>query len=413
MAYGSPKQSIEYGIIGEPASFTTKWNHLELGWSFDVGSEDIDVLGLRIKMPDVQTSNGNLWLSDGTLLKTVEITAIAEEWSEAYFDEPITLVSGNIYVISFYNPGNRYQESASSFVFNSKITYVSGHYGSTQGSFPADKESDGLYPVVDIIIRNGGEPDSEPEEPENHISYYLTETASLTAVANAIRAKTGSADSLAFPSGMVEAISGFTGGEDLDAELATQSEIIDQIVSAIENKSVGGGGESGGGGGVVSRLYSFTGADMLQANIATGQGYLTSEGKANAGDNGSLRSYYFVAEILTRLIYANNKTERLTATEKKSLIVDFKLKDGVNATCQYAIWFIHSSGANKINGASESTKYTLDKNKDCTDTGWIDLGTAINVPEDCKFFWINFRKADNATITPDELEYLDVWQVSV
>lgn len=105
---------------------------------------------------------------------------------------------------------------------------------------------------------------------------YLVQDTSLTAVADAIRAKTGSADSLAFPSGMVEAISGFTGGEDLDAELATQDELIDQIVSAIENKSAGGGGSSGGGllidwgvsggafdGEAYSGVYTETGSMVL------------------------------------------------------------------------------------------------------------------------------------------------------
>lgn len=41
---------------------------------------------------------------------------------------------------------------------------------------------------------------------------YLVQDTSLTAVADAIRAKTGSADLLAFPSGMVDAIAGIASG---------------------------------------------------------------------------------------------------------------------------------------------------------------------------------------------------------
>ena len=82
----------------------------------------------------------------------------------------------------------------------------------------------------------------EPEEPENHAPHYLAQTSSLKAVADAIRAKTGGTDPLMFPDGMTEAIAGITGGEDLDAELANQDELIEQIMTAIEGKVAGGGG---------------------------------------------------------------------------------------------------------------------------------------------------------------------------
>lgn len=41
---------------------------------------------------------------------------------------------------------------------------------------------------------------------------YAVNSESLTAVADAIRAKTGGTDLLAFPDGMVEAIGGISGG---------------------------------------------------------------------------------------------------------------------------------------------------------------------------------------------------------
>lgn len=71
---------------------------------------------------------------------------------------------------------------------------------------------------------------------------YLVQDASLKAVADAIRAKTGGTEPLMFPGGMTEAIAGITGGEDLDAELENQDELIEQIMTAIEGKVAGGGG---------------------------------------------------------------------------------------------------------------------------------------------------------------------------
>ena len=41
---------------------------------------------------------------------------------------------------------------------------------------------------------------------------YFVEDASLSAVADAIRAKTGSTDKMTFPNGMVDAIGGISGG---------------------------------------------------------------------------------------------------------------------------------------------------------------------------------------------------------
>jgi hypothetical protein len=44
------------------------------------------------------------------------------------------------------------------------------------------------------------------------MAMYSVKSESLTAVADAIRAKTGGTDLLAFPDGMVEAIGGISGG---------------------------------------------------------------------------------------------------------------------------------------------------------------------------------------------------------
>ena len=76
----------------------------------------------------------------------------------------------------------------------------------------------------------------------------LVEETSLTNIANAIRSKNGTAAKYK-PSEMANAISNITTSEDLTSELTTQNTLIttqettiDDIVSALQNKSAGSGG---------------------------------------------------------------------------------------------------------------------------------------------------------------------------
>lgn len=143
---------IEYGILTESGSYNAHTNKWEMGWAFTVGDEDINVCGLRIKLPAAQTSIGHLWSSSGTLLASVSITAVAGKWVEAYFAEAITLTAGKTYVISYYNKSTRYASTKGQFTFNPKITFVSGRYIDTQNAFPSNTEGDNVYPMIDIII---------------------------------------------------------------------------------------------------------------------------------------------------------------------------------------------------------------------------------------------------------------------
>ena len=66
---------------------------------------------------------------------------------------------------------------------------------------------------------------------------YLVQDTSLTAVADAIRAKTGSADLLAFPSGMVDAISGIAsggGGVNVQSGSFTPAEALSSYTVSVE-----------------------------------------------------------------------------------------------------------------------------------------------------------------------------------
>lgn len=60
---------------------------------------------------------------------------------------------------------------------------------------------------------------------------YLVQNTSLTAVADAIRAKTGGSDLLAFPSGMVDAIAGIaSGGGGVSPETVTVASACTNVV---------------------------------------------------------------------------------------------------------------------------------------------------------------------------------------
>lgn len=65
---------------------------------------------------------------------------------------------------------------------------------------------------------------------------YAVMGESLTAVADAIREKTGSTDTYT-PGEMAEAILDITGGEDLDAVLAEQEALIEGIKTGLAGKA--------------------------------------------------------------------------------------------------------------------------------------------------------------------------------
>ena len=61
----------------------------------------------------------------------------------------------------------------------------------------------------------------------------------IVEIADAVRAKTGSVDTMSLNE-IVTSIEGIK-GEDIDAELATQDDLIAQISAALEGKTAGGG----------------------------------------------------------------------------------------------------------------------------------------------------------------------------
>lgn len=144
----------EYGITSLPSSKSTATNKWEMGYKFRA-NEDMIISGLRVYMPATQTVTANLWGDSSSPLAkvTIQVTS-ANTWVEGHFDSPVTLLSGKEYIVSCFNNSTRYYGSGSAAIFNLKITYLIGVYGSTANAKPSGTESNRLYPFIDIIIRS-------------------------------------------------------------------------------------------------------------------------------------------------------------------------------------------------------------------------------------------------------------------
>lgn len=70
---------------------------------------------------------------------------------------------------------------------------------------------------------------------------YIVQDTSLAAVADAIRAKTGGGEALAFPAGFVEAVEGITGGGGGGGGSTRYHTIDEQVVSLDVDVSIAGG----------------------------------------------------------------------------------------------------------------------------------------------------------------------------
>ena len=144
--------NIEYGIIAEPSSYYQLASKKESGWKFTVGEQDIVVAGLRVNMPSAQDVTGRLWMADGTLLGSITIGIVGIGWTEAYFNNAITLNANETYVITCYNQSTSYYQKTSSLQFNEKVTYINSLNGTVEGVLPTTTETEYIYPMIDIII---------------------------------------------------------------------------------------------------------------------------------------------------------------------------------------------------------------------------------------------------------------------
>lgn len=96
----------------------------------------------------------------------------------------------------------------------------------------------------------------------------------------------------------------------------------------------------------------------------------------------------------------NTKTNRMRVgcTENNTIVFPARTEIGICLNYgydipQWAMWFIHSSGLEKIAAGSDLVKGT-----DYTDTGWLYRWQTYVVPEDTQCIWLNFRESENANV---------------
>ena len=122
------------------------------GYVFDVGEEDITVVGLRVYAPLAEINTITLW-DDNTqaLLASVDVDALVDQWVEGAID-PVVLTAAARYRVASYGNStvDRNRISVSGNVtFNPLITYVTGCWGS-KDAFPGDNSSGWLNGITDL-----------------------------------------------------------------------------------------------------------------------------------------------------------------------------------------------------------------------------------------------------------------------
>lgn len=172
--------NVEYGIIGEPGSYTRSTSNYEMGWKFQL-NEDVYFYGFRVKAPSAATKVCRLWNASNVEIAQATLTTVADQWTEVKLNSPIKMLAGETYTISTWTDANYYYNSKSSFTFNPKLTYVHGKAGSSKGSYPNSYTESYVYPLIDAIFVKGVTGKALVEE---NGSFYTIEDGELVLLQN-------------------------------------------------------------------------------------------------------------------------------------------------------------------------------------------------------------------------------------
>ncbi|WP_457187319.1 DUF4082 domain-containing protein [Nocardioides sp. P5_E3] len=144
-----------------PATHVQDTAPIEVGMAFTSSSAG-SVTGVRFwKGPgNSGTHTGSLWSSTGTRLGTVTFTdETADGWQNAEFAEPIAIVPGQSYVVSYYSPSGDYSATGGYFSQARTAGPLSAPAGSnglyryaTGGGFPTGSWNSTNY-FVDVLFR--------------------------------------------------------------------------------------------------------------------------------------------------------------------------------------------------------------------------------------------------------------------
>lgn len=192
--------SEELGI--EEYTFYSTGNALKTcGWQFSA-NEPFTVLGLRFYEGSFSDKPHTLklWNTNGEVVKEVtEVVASVDNWSDVvYFDEPVSVATGDTYVVSMYcaqsGISNAYAKT-STVTFNSKVTHNKSLRGGGN-SFPTEDLT--YVPLVDIVIGSANLPD-----------FYKVERFTMDDIASEVQRITGTTTKVT-PEQIITALEGVT-----------------------------------------------------------------------------------------------------------------------------------------------------------------------------------------------------------
>ncbi|MFA5567617.1 MAG: DUF4082 domain-containing protein [Trueperaceae bacterium] len=151
---GGTPPTVGYGITATASIFTAGTNQ-QRGWKFlKVGTHNC--LGARVHVTNAGEAHTlRLWrVTDQALLASVEVTTVANDWSEGFFDAPVSLVDGLEYIITTRTTsGAVYTENAvtaANATLNPKLSTprFSGLLGDTYPGFTTTQHLRGLADVI-------------------------------------------------------------------------------------------------------------------------------------------------------------------------------------------------------------------------------------------------------------------------
>ena len=144
-----------------PALHAQDSDPIELGMAFTPSTAG-SVTGVRFwkGTGNTGTHTGSLWDSAGTRLGTVTFTdETADGWQTAEFDNPIAVVAGQTYVVSYYSPSGRFSATGAYFTAPRTVGPLTAPAGSNGlyrygagGGFPTSSWNATNY-FVDVLFR--------------------------------------------------------------------------------------------------------------------------------------------------------------------------------------------------------------------------------------------------------------------
>lgn len=134
-----------------PTLTTVSSNSNQFGWRWSMANE-LQAVGLRIYAPTAVRHTLRLWVG-GVLADSVTVDAIADEWVEGLFDEPVAIGGGGSQAVISQRAEDGsardfYSVSSSALSFPDGITFQSGEW-STTDAYPTSNTS--LIALVDLL----------------------------------------------------------------------------------------------------------------------------------------------------------------------------------------------------------------------------------------------------------------------